>query len=139
IIVVDPATGATHSIAPGTYPFGAVFEPRAQRLYVTSGSRLQSVDPATGAVQNVAGPFSDGLGLALSRDGATAYVVDDYARAIHRVNIAGGGVEHLYNGLDSPIGIAVSPDERTAYVSQYYPGRLAAVDLTNGTVTVLAS
>jgi autotransporter-associated beta strand protein/YVTN family beta-propeller protein len=126
-----PASGASmHGIAvsrDGTH------------VYVTgSGGELYDWQVANGTVsfsRTIAlAPGSDPCGLALSGDGATAYVCVSVANKLAVVDLASGAVSRQINVGIAPWNVALSPDGNTAYVSDW-GGRFP----TNGDLTATSA
>jgi len=62
---------------------------------------------------------SEPSGIALSTNGATAYVCLSGANALAVVDLVGGSVTGLIDVGVAPYAVALSPDEHRAYVSDY--------------------
>ena len=116
LTVLDLAGGAApRSIDLGEHgrPHGVRFLPgRGEVLVTTEQSHaLLRVDLAQGSVAQAIG-VGDGVGhmVALSRDGATAYVSKIAAGKVLRVDLAAGRVTHEVAAGEGAEGIEVAPD-----------------------------
>ena len=140
LTVLDPVSGETRTIDLGdnTRPHGLRFLPDGRRLVVTTegSAALVVVDVASGTVERAIG-IGPGVGhmVALSADGATAYVTKVGSGGLVRVDLAaakGGGVDarpavrEVLAGAGAE-GIDVAPDG-TVWVSNREAGTVTVHD-----------
>ena len=114
LTVLDPAAGASRSIGLGRHgrPHGLRVLPGGDVLVTTEESHaLLRVDPVAGEVVSAI-DVGDGVGhmVAVSRDGAVAYVSKIAAGTVLRVDVAAGRVTHEVASGDGAEGIEVAPD-----------------------------
>ncbi|MGY1519545.1 Vgb family protein [Luteimonas sp. A482] len=114
LTVIDLASGVTRSIDLGEHgrPHGLRFLPGGDLLVTTEQSRaLLRVDLEAGAVAQAI-DVGDGVGhmVAISRDGATAYVSKIGAGTVSRVDVAAARVTHEVAAGEGAEGIEVAPD-----------------------------
>jgi subtilisin family serine protease/DNA-binding beta-propeller fold protein YncE len=101
---------------------------------------LSEVDLGTGLIaQAASGLSTPNQGLAVSRDGGTAYVTESGSGTVAKVNLETGTVARVASSLNFPVGLALSGDGTTVYVTQVQSGELTAIDLGTGVATPVAS
>ena len=78
----------------------------------------------------------DPVGIAITPDGTTAYVVNYGSNNVTPINTATNTTEPnivLPSGAESPFGIAITPDGTTAYIANFTSNNLTPVDTASGT------
>ena len=139
-------TGLQAPVAP--YPFALAVTPGGARLVVAStgavDQSLQLLDAKTGTlVRSVPVPQS-WMGLALSPDGARAYLAGAKEKKIHVFRIANDdlvpepaiSVTTPGDGMKDalPSGLAVSPDGKSLFVARILADDVVKIDLATGNV-----
>jgi len=143
VSVIDTATNSVTAEIPVEIPDGLQVSPDGTRVYVASELSVGVVDTATNSVSSIVATGESPYGVAVSGDGAHAYVTTHDNRdgvAIHDLRIidtATNTITATYPvGLD-PYGIAVTPDDNRAYVANTGESDLYDVDLATGTHTTV--
>ncbi|HEY7050805.1 MAG TPA: DUF5711 family protein, partial [Mycobacterium sp.] len=80
------------------------------------------------------------LGIALTSDGAHAYVTDQYAQLVHLVNVKSGDVDAEIPVVGSPSRIVLTPDGAFAYVlgsSNIISNSVSVIDTATKQVTTV--
>ncbi len=123
----------TYSGSTITAKGGVVVRPDGTFTYTPNGSASHDAAAAYPVIATIAGLQSP-VGIAISRDGSRAYVVDSYTSSLSVIDTATNTVTSTISGLSSPFGIALSTDETHAYVANV-GGSVSLVDLATGTST----
>ncbi|WP_149194107.1 beta-propeller fold lactonase family protein [Luteimonas suaedae] len=132
LTLIDTASGkATGNIDLGAHarPHGVRFTPDGKRLLVTTedSDSLLLVDPAAGEIERVIGIGKGGGHMvALSRDGAVAYVSKIAAGSVVRVELDDGSTLERPAGAGAE-GIELAPDG-TVWVSNREAGTVTVHD-----------
>jgi sugar lactone lactonase YvrE len=149
ISALDLATGTMRTIVSGVSAstlFAAPSEnlalsPDGTKLYallVSAAEYLAEIDIATGQVRVVTAlPFPHGV--ALSRDGAVAYVGLAGLQFEGIVNLATGNVSEVGHRIERGGGIALDRTGTILFATETYSGKVVAVDLATGAVSLVAS
>lgn len=72
--------------------------------------------------------------MALSPDGATAYVADSQVDTVYTVDIASAKVVKTLD-VTNPSGLAVTPDGKRLYVANLAPNTVTVVDTATNTAS----
>jgi len=108
----------------------------------TSAGQLRTLDLVTGAVGTITGALTRPQGIVLSADGATAYVVDNFAgpggERVVRVDLATGAITTMLSGLHGGEELALDPSGQRAYLSEERDRRTIALNLQTGQTEVLS-
>ncbi|PFE80324.1 YncE family protein [Bacillus cereus] len=113
-------------------------EPRATGpvAYVTNaGDETVSIvnltaQATTGSISG----FNLPVDIAISPDGLTAYVVNNF-NTVSIVNLTTQAIIGTISGFNSPFGIALSPNGLTAYVTNFGDNTVSIVNLTTQIIT----
>ena len=129
LLVVDAASWTLSQTlsypASGASMHGIAVSPDGSHVYITgSGNELYDWQVTTNGVaaysRTIALPSgSDPCGIALSADGATAYVCLSIKNTLAVVSLAAGTVSRQIPVGIAPWAVALSPDGNTAYVSDW--------------------
>jgi YVTN family beta-propeller protein len=125
MIAVDPSSGAV--------PFDLAISPDGSKLYVvtangTEQGTLQVVDPAAGTVlQSI--PLGNGAaGIAVTPDGAQAYVANQVDNTVSVVSTATGAVTATVVVGRSPFGVAATPNGAQVWVANELDNTVSIID-----------
>lgn len=167
LIRIDSTSGAQtvefdSSMGGGAAPglmLAARYDDSADRIVAVSDLRIVAIDPATGVREELAMLFDPFIGagpppgfpgllfvsgMALSQDGARAWVVGALSGELAEVNLASGDVQEVSGPtagagpLPTQIaGLAINPAETLAYVADRFDQRVFRYDLATGEREVL--
>lgn len=134
VVVVDLATlELTRTLTTDAEPIAMAIA--NDKLYVTcwGTDQLNIIDLNTGQISGRIRMGVDPVDIVITRDGKTAYVVNQESDSISVLNL----VEHIRTATiavgDSPRNIILSQDESRAYVPNFESGSLSILDLTTNT------
>ncbi|MFH5229025.1 YncE family protein [Antrihabitans spumae] len=118
ITIIDTA----NNVPVGKLGFGGyaiAIAPNGTRAYVTGrGNTVEVFDPTTNLISapaiDVGGTSK---GLAITRDGARAYVANSSRNSVTVIDVASNSIVTDIADIDSPISVSTSPNTPRAYVS----------------------
>ena len=156
-------------------PQGVAVSPDGSLLYIADkgNSRIRKLNIQTGLVTTLAGngmgPFSDGIGyrdgvgtsalfsspldVAITSDGSTLYVSDNFGGMVRSITTSSGQTSTVTGNAGTGfkdgaaataqfgmiMAVCVSPDGKTVYVADWYNGAVRAVNLQTKVVSTLAN
>ena len=137
VFAVDVATRAIVSTSTtGAGPWGIAFWTTAtdSLMYVTArdGGSITEVNMRTAAVLRTIAVGGRTHGIAISPNGATLYVADDFGRILFVDRVSGATTRSITAA--GAFGIAIAPDGNTLYVTTN-PGHILVVNVVSGTIT----
>jgi YVTN family beta-propeller protein len=142
LYVIDAATGRQTQRSLSFHPGQLAADPGGRLLWVTgcrglcSDGTLRGLDPpapGAGGTLDVTLPSLPG-GMALSPDGARAYVANGLAGSVAVVDLAARRVVAEVRTGAEPLGVATSPDGSRVYVTNFQSGTLAVIDAATSSV-----
>ena len=105
-----------------------------------NSGELSAIDLTTNMVTRITtGLSSPHQGVAVSQDGASAYVVEPYAGRISKIDLATGARANAGTGLSFPVDLALKDSDRSAYVVNSSSGQIVDFDFVTLTQHVVAS
>ena len=122
------------SLATGS-PGGAATKPSGPSMVYVTSLNLNSVlaiNAKTHAVSTISGPGLNGpLGIAITPNGATAYVTNSLGNTVTPINLRGSvhTSETPITVGSGPSAIAITPNGATAYVSNFNSNTVTPIDL----------
>lgn len=151
VSVIDTATNTiTTTIDVESRPNRVAFSPEGTKVYVTHDvtigfDNFSVIDTAT---NTATAAFSDGganpRSLAISPDGATAYVVNNFSKNLSVIDLETNTVTALIDVgilvvidgvgvVTAPYGVALTPDGSTAYITND-AGKVLVMDTATNTI-----
>ena len=143
VVVIDTATNTVEgAIGPllegGSRP--AAVSPDGAFLYVPSGGPLgvvSVIDVATNSVDAVVEVGAIPVAVALTSDGAFAYVVNQASNTVSVINTATNALDATVNVGDMPSAIAITPEGAFAYVTNHGTGTVSVIDTSMNIVAAV--
>ncbi|MEW6269774.1 MAG: YncE family protein [Thermodesulfobacteriota bacterium] len=140
LYVIDAESGRTTQRSLSLHPGQLAADPAGRLVWIAgcrglcSDGTLHGVDPAAPGDASAVALASVPGGMALSPDGARAYVANGLAGSVAVVDLATRRVVANVRTGAEPLGVAVSPDGARVYVTNFQSGTLSVVDASSNAV-----
>lgn len=131
VVLLDAATGDVVWRTPDTRVFALAFTPKGRLVGTSDVDLLCELDTATGERRSLAPPVRFGAALAISSDGATAFVASaaDGAAVLTAVDLATGSAATCCEiGPARPVAMAITPDDRRLFLVAWAYDQLLVFD-----------
>ena len=116
-------------------PTAVAATPDGSRLLVacSDGKQIALVDPSGPKVLKMLAVPAKPTGIAISRDGRTAYVTCAAARStVCVLDVAGMNIVRTFPAGHTAVGPAISPDGQRLYVCNRFDGNVSVIDVSSG-------